>query len=93
MKGCPAFDGGAHMYGAHKVITVDLKAGTEYSRISKVTCAFCGHARRGMKASIRSSAEIVQTVVYHVQDRISFDRFKGWVREYDYDADKKGRRL
>lgn len=81
------------MYGAHKIITVDIKAGTEYSFISKGACAFCGHTRRGMKASVRSSTEIVQTVVYHVQERISSNLFKGWVREYDYNADKKGNRL
>ena len=92
-KGCPAFSGGAHMYGAHKTITVDIKAGTEYYHISKVSCAFCGHTRRVMPAFVRNSAEIVQTVVNHVQERISWDRFKGWVRKYDYDADKEGRRL
>ena len=81
------------MYGARKVITVDIKSGTDSSYISKVSCAFCGHTRRVMYASVRNSAEIVQTVVNHVQERISWDRFKGWIREYDYNADKDGNRL
>ena len=92
-KGCPALDGDAHIYGAHKVIRRDLVFNKTYIQLSKISCAFCGHTRKVSKTLNKHQLEVVHTTIYTIKEHLSFGKFYGRIDEYDYDADEKGRKL